>query len=81
VCELEKIHFLVSEFFFSIALCVVALFFALRSNVFSITVVFLGLIAGSLIDINLRSIYKNKSVKISGYLEHKQRVAEKETSL
>jgi len=78
---LEKIHFLVSEFFFSIALCVVALFFALRSDVFSITVVFLGLIAGSLIDINLRSIYKNKSVKISGYLEHKQRVAEKETSM
>lgn len=78
---MEKIHFLVSEFFFSIALCVVALFFALRSDVFSITVVFLGLIAGSLIDINLRSIYKNKSVKISGYLEHKQRVAEKETSL
>ncbi|MEH7548460.1 MULTISPECIES: hypothetical protein [Bacillaceae] len=78
---MEKIHFLVSEFFFSIALCVVALFFALRSDVFSITVVFLGLIAGSLIDINLRSIYKNKSVKISGYLEHKQRVAEKETSV
>ncbi|MEH7415055.1 hypothetical protein V7266_07195 [Neobacillus drentensis] len=78
---MEKIHFLVSEFFFSIALCVVALFFALKSDVFSITVVFLGLIAGSLIDINLRSIYKNKSVKISGYLEHKQRVAEKETSI
>lgn len=78
---MEKIHFLVSEFFFSIALCVVALFFALRSDDFSITVVFLGLIAGSLIDINLRSIYKNKSVKISGYLEHKQRVAEKETSM
>ena len=27
---MEKIHFLVSEFFFSIALCVVALFYALR---------------------------------------------------
>lgn len=78
---MEKIHFLVSEFFFSIALCVVALFFALRSDVFSITVVFLGLIAGSLIDMNLRSIYKNKSVKISGYLEHKQRIGEKETSM
>jgi hypothetical protein len=78
---LEKIHFLVSEFFFSITLSIVALFFALKSDVFSITVVFLGLIAGSLIDINLRSIYKNKSVKISGYLEHKQRIAEKETSM
>lgn len=42
---------------------------------------FLGLIAGSLIDMNLRSIYKNKSVKISGYLEHKQRIVEKETSM
>ncbi|MGZ4161504.1 MAG: hypothetical protein ACXVNF_12035 [Neobacillus sp.] len=78
---MEKIHFLVSEFFFSITLCVVALFFALRSDVFSITVVFLGLIAGSLIDMNLRSIYKNKSVKISGYLEHKQRIGEKESSM
>jgi len=78
---LEKIHFLVSEFFFSIALSVVALFFALRSDVFTINVVFLGLIAGSLIDINLRSIYKNKAVKISGYLEHKQRIVEKETSM
>jgi hypothetical protein len=78
---LEKIHFLVSEFFFSITLCVVALFFALQSDVFSISVVFLGLIAGSLIDMNLRSIYKNKSVKISGYLEHKQRIVEKETRM
>ncbi|ULT56808.1 hypothetical protein L1999_27920 [Neobacillus drentensis] len=78
---MEKIHFLVSEFFFSIALCVVALFFALRSEVFPINVVFLGLIAGSLIDINLRSIYKNKAVKISGYLEHTQRIVEKETSM
>jgi hypothetical protein len=78
---MEKIHFLVSEFFFSIALCVVALFYALRSDVFSMTVVFLGLIAGSLIDMNLRSIYKNKSVKISGYLEQRQRIGERETSL
>jgi hypothetical protein len=60
---------------------VVALFFALRSDVFSITVVFLGLIAGSLIDMNLRSINKNKSVKISGYLENKQKIIEKETSM
>jgi hypothetical protein len=78
---MEKIHFLVSEFFFSIALCVVALFYALRSDVFSIAVVFLGLIAGSLIDMNLRSIYKNKSIKISGYLEQRQRIEERETSL
>ena len=78
---MEKIHFLVSEFFFSITLSVVALFYALRSDVFSITVVFLGLIAGSLIDMNLKTIYKNKSVKISGYLEHKQRMGEKETSM
>ena len=78
---MEKIHFFVSEFFFSIALTVVALFFALKSDVFSITVVFLGLIAGSMIDLNLRSINKHKSVKISGYLEHKQKMAEKETSL
>lgn len=76
---MEKIHFLVSEFFFSIALCIVALFFALKSDVFSLTLVFLGLIAGSLIDMNLRSINKNKSVKISGYLEHKHRIGEKET--
>ncbi|MCQ6275464.1 hypothetical protein JMM81_10895 [Bacillus sp. V3B] len=78
---MEKIHFLVSEFFFSITLCVVALFYALRSDVFSIAVVFLGLIAGSLIDMNLRSIYKNKSVKIGGYLEQRKRIGERETSL
>ncbi|MBB6447907.1 hypothetical protein [Bacillus benzoevorans] len=68
---MEKLEFLLSEFFFSIALCFVGLLFALRSDVFSITDVFLGMIAGSLIDMNLRSYYKRKSVKISGYLEHK----------
>ena len=39
-----------------------------RSDVFSITVVFLGLIAGSLIDMNLRAIYKNKSPILSIYI-------------
>lgn len=78
---MEKIHFFVSEFFFSILLSVVALFFAVSSDAFSITVVFLGLIAGSLVDMNLRSIDKMKRVKISGYLEHKQKIAEKELSM
>ncbi|MCM2535784.1 hypothetical protein NDK43_30285 [Neobacillus pocheonensis] len=78
---MEKIHFLVSEFFFSIALCIVGLFFALKSDVFSITTVFLGLMAGSLIDMNLRSIYRNKPVKISGYLEHKQKVGETDANM
>ncbi len=78
---MEKIHFLVSEFFFSIALCLVALFFALKSDAFSITVVLLGLIAGSLVDMNLRFIYKTRSVRISGYLENNNRIAEKETMM
>ena len=68
---MEKLEVLLSEFFYSIALCLVGLLFALRGDIFSITDVFLGIIAGSLIDMNLRSFYKSKSVKISGYLEHK----------
>lgn len=78
---MSKIYFLVSEFYFCMVLGMIGLLFALKSDVFSITDVFLGIIAGTLIDINLRIVSKKNSVKISGYLEHKQNTLENKTDI
>ncbi|MFC3885080.1 hypothetical protein ACFOU2_17035 [Bacillus songklensis] len=69
-----KIHFLVSEFFFTLALGITGLLYVQNAETFSLSTVFLGLIAGALIDMNLRFIYnqKNSVNKVSRFIEHKQ---------
>ncbi|WP_456276315.1 hypothetical protein [Bacillus sp. AK128] len=63
-----------SGFFFSIVFFVLALLFELENPGFSITNIFLGLIAGALIDLNIKIFYKNKVGKVSRLIEGRPKV-------